>query len=84
MFVTLLLALNVIDLKDLKTVINLIPELTNVPSYQGILALRKDSRFDPSINYFLDRFYTSRIAIRVLISNHCKLWGKALAITTTH
>lgn len=42
---------------------------------EGILALRKDRRFDPSINYFLDRFYTSRIAIRVLISNHLVLFG---------
>lgn len=45
---------------------------------EGILALKNESgsdRFDPSINYFLDRFYTSRIAIRVLISNHLVLFG---------
>lgn len=44
---------------------------------EGILALKMDSgaRFDPSINYFLDRFYTSRIAIRVLMSNHLILFG---------
>jgi len=44
---------------------------------EGLMNLKKNSndRFDPSINYFLDRFYTSRIAIRVLISNHLILFG---------
>jgi len=44
---------------------------------EGILSLKNQSgdRFDPSINYFLDRFYTSRIAIRVLMSNHLVLFG---------
>eukprot|EP00116_Pleurobrachia_bachei_P004108 sb/3464370/ len=44
---------------------------------EGILSLKRDTgdRFDPSINYFLDRFYTSRIAIRVIMSNHLVLFG---------
>ncbi|XP_044179301.1 pyruvate dehydrogenase (acetyl-transferring) kinase isozyme 2, mitochondrial-like isoform X2 [Acropora millepora] len=46
---------------------------------QGIMELRQqegDDAFHPSIQYFLDRFYMSRISIRMLITQHLLLFGQ--------
>jgi pyruvate dehydrogenase kinase 2/3/4 len=48
---------------------------------QGIMELKDAQNIEPgmetSIQYFLDRFYMSRISIRMLINQHSKLynWG---------
>lgn len=43
---------------------------------QGVLELKESHEVDPgtenSIQYFLDRFYMSRISIRMLINQHSK------------
>ncbi|XP_015759560.1 PREDICTED: pyruvate dehydrogenase (acetyl-transferring) kinase isozyme 2, mitochondrial-like [Acropora digitifera] len=53
-------------------------EVTN-RLFQGIMELRQqegDDAFHPSIQYFLDRFYMSRISIRMLITQHLLLFGQ--------
>ncbi|XP_049701296.2 pyruvate dehydrogenase (acetyl-transferring) kinase, mitochondrial [Helicoverpa armigera] len=46
---------------------------------QGVLELKESHEVDPStensIQYFLDRFYMSRISIRMLINQHTLLFG---------
>lgn len=45
---------------------------------QGVLELKESHKIDQqtenSIQYFLDRFYMSRISIRMLINQHSKLY----------
>lgn len=45
---------------------------------QGVIELKDSREIDPSmelsIQYFLDRFYMSRISIRMLINQHSKLF----------
>ncbi|CAG9573534.1 unnamed protein product, partial [Danaus chrysippus] len=47
---------------------------------QGVLELKESHEVDPgienSIQYFLDRFYMSRISIRMLINQHTLLFGE--------
>ncbi|XP_075988145.1 pyruvate dehydrogenase kinase [Anticarsia gemmatalis] len=49
---------------------------------QGVLELKESHEVDPgtenSIQYFLDRFYMSRISIRMLINQHTLLFGEQL------
>ncbi|XP_050669242.1 pyruvate dehydrogenase (acetyl-transferring) kinase, mitochondrial isoform X2 [Leptidea sinapis] len=49
---------------------------------QGVLELKESHEVDPgvenSIQYFLDRFYMSRISIRMLINQHTLLFGDQL------
>lgn len=44
---------------------------------QGVIELKESREIDPSmelsIQYFLDRFYMSRISIRMLINQHSEL-----------
>jgi len=52
------------------------PTHTNSPSAQGILEYKKQrqrSQIDSQIQSFLDRFYMSRIGIRMLIGQHIAL-----------
>jgi pyruvate dehydrogenase kinase 2/3/4 len=52
------------------------PTQTNSPSAQGILEYKKQrqrSQIDSQIQSFLDRFYMSRIGIRMLIGQHIAL-----------
>ncbi|XP_060572186.1 pyruvate dehydrogenase (acetyl-transferring) kinase isozyme 2, mitochondrial-like isoform X2 [Ruditapes philippinarum] len=54
---------------------------------QGVMELKDaygDSRTDSQIQYFLDRFYTSRISIRMLINQHALLYGDELANHPQH
>ncbi|XP_047541380.1 pyruvate dehydrogenase (acetyl-transferring) kinase, mitochondrial [Vanessa atalanta] len=49
---------------------------------QGVLELKESHEVEPgienSIQYFLDRFYMSRISIRMLINQHTLLFGEQL------
>ncbi|CAK1548883.1 unnamed protein product [Leptosia nina] len=49
---------------------------------QGVLELKESHEVDPgvenSIQYFLDRFYMSRISIRMLINQHTLLFGEQI------
>ncbi|KPI96461.1 [Pyruvate dehydrogenase [lipoamide]] kinase, mitochondrial [Papilio xuthus] len=49
---------------------------------QGVLELKESHEVDPgtenSIQYFLDRFYMSRISIRMLINQHTLLFGEQM------
>lgn len=54
---------------------------------QGVMELRDaygDSRTDSQIQYFLDRFYTNRISIRMLINQHALLYGSELSDHPQH
>ncbi|XP_045528815.1 pyruvate dehydrogenase (acetyl-transferring) kinase, mitochondrial [Pieris brassicae] len=49
---------------------------------QGVLELKESHEVDPgvenSIQYFLDRFYMSRISIRMLMNQHTLLFGEQI------
>ncbi|XP_026316237.1 pyruvate dehydrogenase (acetyl-transferring) kinase, mitochondrial [Hyposmocoma kahamanoa] len=51
---------------------------------QGVLELKEshevDSGTEVSIQYFLDRFYMSRISIRMLINQHTLLFGEQVGV----
>ncbi|KAJ8704458.1 hypothetical protein PYW07_011646 [Mythimna separata] len=51
---------------------------------QGVLELKESHEVDPgtenSIQYFLDRFYMSRISIRMLINQHTLLFGEQIGV----
>lgn len=55
---------------------------------QGVLELKEshevDSQTENSIQYFLDRFYMSRISIRMLINQHTLLFGGELTNDPHH
>lgn len=55
---------------------------------QGVLEMREsygiDSHEQDHIQYFLDRFYMSRISIRMLINQHTLLFGSAPKTHPTH
>ncbi|KAL8570982.1 hypothetical protein ACOMHN_037842 [Nucella lapillus] len=55
---------------------------------QGMIELQDSGDIDPkvakSIQYFLDRFYMSRISIRMLISQHASLFSKQLSSNPRH
>lgn len=45
---------------------------------QGVIEYKESFGIDPvtsqNVQYFLDRFYMSRISIRMLLNQHCKCW----------
>ncbi|XP_072019788.1 LOW QUALITY PROTEIN: pyruvate dehydrogenase (acetyl-transferring) kinase isozyme 2, mitochondrial-like [Amphiura filiformis] len=55
---------------------------------QGVLEMKEsygiDSHEEHNIQYFLDRFYMSRISIRMLINQHTLLFGSAPKTHPTH
>ncbi|XP_054280486.1 pyruvate dehydrogenase (acetyl-transferring) kinase, mitochondrial-like [Macrosteles quadrilineatus] len=55
---------------------------------QGVLELKEshdvDTQTENSIQYFLDRFYMSRISIRMLINQHTLLFGGELTHDPNH
>ncbi|CAE1286288.1 [Pyruvate dehydrogenase (acetyl-transferring)] kinase isozyme 1, mitochondrial,[Pyruvate dehydrogenase (acetyl-transferring)] kinase isozyme 4, mitochondrial,[Pyruvate dehydrogenase (acetyl-transferring)] kinase isozyme 3, mitochondrial,[Pyruvate dehydrogenase (acetyl-transferring)] kinase, mitochondrial,[Pyruvate dehydrogenase (acetyl-transferring)] kinase isozyme 2, mitochondrial,Probable [pyruvate dehydrogenase (acetyl-transferring)] kinase, mitochondrial [Acanthosepion pharaonis] len=55
---------------------------------QGVIELKEshgiDSNTETRIQYFLDRFYMSRISIRMLINQHTLLFGSQLSQNTRH
>ncbi|CAL8109634.1 unnamed protein product [Orchesella dallaii] len=74
------------DPETLKLFVEILTKIRNrhsdvVPTMaQGIKELKDshhvDSSMEHSIQYFLDRFYMSRISIRMLINQHTLLFGK--------
>ncbi|XP_054712625.1 pyruvate dehydrogenase (acetyl-transferring) kinase, mitochondrial-like isoform X2 [Uloborus diversus] len=80
-----------VDASDLKTLENFCDRLIKihnrhndvVPTMaQGVIELKEvcqlDQQTEHSIQYFLDRFYMSRISIRMLINQHTSLFGSNL------
>lgn len=73
-----------------KTLVKIHNRHTNVvhTMAQGIIELKDshelDQQTEHSIQYFLDRFYMSRISIRMLINQHTLLFGDDVSVPPSH